>query len=570
MGYFGKFAQWKSEPFFDTETRTELLNLDPNNEYDHEEIKDRFYREVEFGTGGMRGVMGAGTNRINKYVIGKATTGLADYLLDQYNNTLCSTCGVSICYDTRINSKKFAEATAKVLSSKGIKVYLFEDARPTPQLSFAVKHLNCIAGIVITASHNPKEYNGYKLYDENGCQMVPEQIHRIVPYIDRVAAYQDVDFSGSGKMIHIVDETAPFINAVIQQRRLKDNTAKRNLKIIYTPLHGTGLIPVMEALRQDGFTQITITDLQTTMDGTFHTVKSPNPEDPAALEMGISLAEKIDADIVLGTDPDCDRVGTAIKTENGYRLLTGNQIGALLIDFLLKLTDLAEYKRPVIINTIVTSELGAEIAKSRGVEVISTLTGFKYIGEKISQFENAKATGDDSKAFDYIFGYEESYGYLAGTHARDKDAVVASMLICEMAAYHKKHGKTLLNRMEELYEQFGYYHDTLDSYTLKGEEGTKKIQRIMNRLRRGDVILQDNDVQIIDYSEGIESETGFGKLPLADVLKYIMADGSWVAVRPSGTEPKIKIYYSIRGKNGEEAERKFRQIQEKFRKALEL
>lgn len=593
--YLALCQEWKEDSFFDEKTREELSWLDPENKAHLKEIEDRFYKELEFGTGGMRGVMGAGTNRINQYVIGKATTGLADFLLNQYGDGVCREKGVAICYDTRCNSRSFAEAAASVLSNKGIKVYLFNSARPTPQLSFSVVWLECLAGIMITASHNPRQYNGYKLYDEYGCQLVPSQVKKIKHYIDKIADYRKIDFNRNQELVHAVDLTDEYLNRVMLQSRYHDTQAKASMKVVYTPLHGTGYVPVNEALLRAGFHNVKIVAAQAVTDGCFATVTSPNPEDRDALKMGVSLAEKTNADIIIGTDPDCDRVGVAVKTgtktgmvqsdlgtsgfsldaldrksSRGYQLLTGNQIGALLVDFILAHTDLSVYQKPALVKTNVTSDLGAEIAGEKGITVFTTLTGFKYIGEKITQFEQAKESEDKLRSYDYLFGYEESYGYLAGTHARDKDAVVSSLLICEMAAFYKSQGKTLIDRLNELYEKFGYYYDALENFTLEGRAGLAKIASIMHDLRKSDNALLENVSQVVDYLKPVNAEEGFGTLPVSDVLKYILPDGSWVAIRPSGTEPKLKIYYSIKGKTREDAESKFLSAQNEIRKKLHL
>lgn len=545
MGYMDSYNLWKTDEFFDAATRSELSALDP--ERDIKEIEDRFYRDLEFGTGGLRGVMGAGTNRMNKYTVGKATKGLGDYLLAAYGVELCRTRGVVIGYDTRNNSEHFSRTAANVLSSMGIAVYLHAHARPTPQLSFSVKFWNALAGVVITASHNPKEYNGYKVYDEFGCQLVPWKAKQVIAYVNAVSDYKTIDFTGDDNLISIADVTDNFVAAVMKQSRYKDTDAKANLKIVYTPLHGTGNVPVQKALRLDGFTQIDAVAEQVVSDGDFSTVVSPNPEDRRALELGIAQAKRLDADIVLGTDPDSDRVGIAVKDSDGeYQLMTGNQVGTLLMDFVLNNTDLSALVHPAVVKTVVTSELGTEIARKKGLMVFSTLTGFKFIGEKITQFEQAKMADDASRNYDFVFGYEESYGYLAGTHARDKDAVVSALLICEMAAKAKAEGMTLIDKIHQIYTEFGYYRDALDSFTLKGKDGLEKISSMMRELRSGGSPFE-HTAQVIDYSKPVEAETVFGILPASNVLKYILEDGSWIAVRPSGTEPKIKIYYSIKG-----------------------
>jgi len=556
------YEQWKTDDFFGWNTRRELQALDPIT--DAKEIEDRFYRDLEFGTGGLRGIMGAGTNRMNKYTIGKATTGLARYLLDNYPDA--KTRGVAIGYDTRNNSEHFARVTADVLSAFGIRVYLHAHARPVPQLSFTVTFWHCVAGVMITASHNPKEYNGYKVYDEHGCQLVPSQAEEVIKYVNAVDDYKSIIFDGDWNLIEMADVTDNFIDAVRRQARYKDESAKGQLKIIYTPLHGTGNIPVTRTLLLEGFTDLHHVNAQTITDGVFPTVQSPNPEDRRALEMGIAQGMKVDADIVLGTDPDCDRVGIAVKHGEQFVLMTGNQVGALLMNYVINTTQLPP--RPAVVKTVVTSELGAEIARKHGITVFDTLTGFKFIGEKITQFEAARRAGDEERAYDFLFGYEESYGYLAGTHARDKDAVVSSLLICEMAANAKAEGKTLVDKIEEIYSSYGYYRDALDSYTLKGKDGLERISGMMQSLRSEGSPFTDT-ATVVDYENDVDTGL-YGLLPHSNVLKYILTDGSWIAVRPSGTEPKIKIYYSIKAASKEQAESKLTLIQERIKSRLGL
>ena len=566
MDYRKKYEEWTTDTFFDEGTRKELAAIT-----DEKEIEDRFYRDLRFGTGGLRGVMGAGTNRMNRYTVGKATAGLGKYLTDTYGEEDSRKRGVVIAYDTRYNSDLFARTAADILSGMGIHVYLHETPCPTPQLSFAVRFLHAAAGIVITASHNPKEYNGYKVYDEFGCQLVPSQAKQVISYIDQITDYRIIQFMGNASLISMVDVTDDFALSVIKQSRYKESGAKKKLKIVYTPLHGTGNIPVRKVLGMDGFSQVAIVEEQAVADGGFPTVISPNPEDSRALEEGISKAENLDSDIVLGTDPDCDRVGVAVKAADGtYHLLTGNQVGALLMKFVLDHTDMSVWKRPAVIKTIVTSDLGAEIARGKNLSVFSTLTGFKYIGEKITQFEQAKKNGNTEQDYDFVLGYEESYGYLAGTHARDKDAVVSSLLICEMAAEAKAEGKTLLDRLDDIYRQYGYYQEALDSYTLKGKDGAEKITAIMNELRGGKTPFDADMDRMIDYSNPVEAEPGFGFLPLENVLKFILKDGSWAAVRPSGTEPKIKIYYSVRGSEQKDAEKRMKNLRQSMKKIIDF
>ncbi len=565
--YLDAFKEWKTNPFFDEDTRKELSLLD--EEKDKKEIEDRFYCDLEFGTGGLRGVMGAGTNRMNKYTVGKATYGLGLYLLDTFGKDKCREKGVCIGFDTRNNSEFFASVCADILSGLGIRVYLHQSARPTPMLSFSVKYVGALAGLVLTASHNPKEYNGYKVYDEYGCQLTTEPAKKLLCVINGISDIKTVPFGRDESLIEIVDHTDAFVREVLKQARFCDEEAKKSLCIVYTPLHGTGRVPVLAALQKDGFTNVQTVESQLAEDGNFPTVVSPNPEDRRALNLGIEQAQLSGADIVFGTDPDCDRVGIAVKTGGGYALMTGNQVGALLVDFVLSNTDMSEAKKAAVIKTVVTSELGAEIARGYGANIFTTLTGFKFIGEKITQFEKARKEKNELCDYTYLFGYEESYGYLCGTHARDKDAVVSSMLICELAALCKSQGKTLVDKMNELYERYGHYKDDLDSFTLSGKDGLEKIKSMMTQLRHDGSPFEE-EAQVQDFSVGIAAEEGFGILPKSDVLKYIFSDGSWVAVRPSGTEPKIKIYYSIREKDREKAEHRLCKTKKQIKSALGL
>ena len=560
--YQETYEYWKTDSFFDERTREELAALT-----DQKEIEDRFYRELEFGTGGLRGIMGAGSNRMNRYTIGKATLGLGRYLLDTYGEAAKGR-GVAIGYDTRNHSEEYARISADIFSALGICVYLHAHARPVPQLSFSTRHWNCVAGVMITASHNPKEYNGYKVYDEYGCQLVPRQAKEVIAYVNAVKDYKEIPFEGDRNLIEMLDVTDEFLKEVRKQSRMhrEDESIKKNLKIIYTPLHGTGNIPVTKVLHDEGFLDLTHVNAQTIADGDFPTVISPNPEDRRALEMGIAQAKKNGADLVLGTDPDCDRVGIAVCHKGAYQLMTGNQVGALLMDYVISHTDLTE-KKPAVVKTIVTSELGAEIARRHDIVVFDTLTGFKYIGEKITQFEQA-GKEKSNKNYDFLFGYEESYGYLAGTHARDKDAVVSSLLICEMTAFYKAQGKTLIDRIEELYQEYGYYRDALDSFTLKGKDGLERIADMMVKLRiEGSPF--DGTMATVDYEQDVDTGI-FGLLPKSNVLRYTLEDESWVAVRPSGTEPKIKIYYSVKGKDHDMAEQRLKKMQHTIRESLGL
>ncbi len=528
---------------FDEETKKELESIT-----DKAELEDRFYKELEFGTGGLRGIMGAGANRMNKYTVSKATKGLADYLIAEFEGEK----SVAIAFDSRNNSSDFAKTAAGVLCAHGIKVFLFETLMPTPVLSFAVRYHNCTAGIVITASHNPKEYNGYKVYDSKGCQLVPQYADKVIAYVNAVTDLKNIpcvsldEAKSSGKLVMIGDETLDAFIAEVKKQSLYNEPS--DLKIIYTALHGTGNIPVRRIL--DG-KNVSIVKEQELPDGNFSTVRSPNPEEKDALTLALKQAEAEGADIVIGTDPDCDRIGVGVLHNGAYTLLTGNQTGALLVDFVLKFKKDSMPENAAVVKTIVTSGLGAAIAEKSGAKSVQTLTGFKYIGEKICLWE-------ESGEYTFLFGYEESYGYLAGTHARDKDAVSSAMLIAEMASYYKNKGMTLVDAMNAVYDEYGYYFDSLETIVLKGKEGAEKIQNAMKDLREtGDSLFDDLDV-LLDYSKGIDD------LPKENVLRFDFKDGSWTAVRPSGTEPKLKIYFSVKGDGKETAENRKNVIQNKL------
>lgn len=518
-----KYNLWLT---FDDETKKELESVT-----DKKEIEDRFYKDLEFGTGGLRGIMGAGTNRMNSYTVGKASLGFAKYLKDKYDGEI----SVVIACDSRLNSRAFEWDSAKVFASQGIKVYAYTKIVPVPMLSFATRYLHCNAGVMITASHNPKEYNGYKAYDNTGCQLCTDDAKEVLSYINAIddysSVYNDVktvdEYISDGMIVGVYDELFDeFIKAVKTQSLYNEHS---ELKIVYTPLHGTGNVPVRKVLEDK---IVYVVKEQEEPNGNFPTVVSPNPEDRKALTLGIELAKEKDADIVLGTDPDCDRVGVAVKHNGEYVLLTGNQTGALLVNFVLTMKKDSLNSKSTLVKTIVTSELGANIGRSFGLQVEETLTGFKYIGDKINKFETS---GEQ----EFVIGYEESYGYLVGTHARDKDGVVSSMLVCEMAAWYKNQGKTLVDGLNEIYDKYGYYLDFLDSFVLKGKDGAEKIQNLMIEFRNKGKELLPDIKEIVDFKDGIRD------LPKENVLKYIFNDGSWMAVRPSGTEPKIKVYYSI-------------------------
>ena len=517
MSYKDKYNQWLD--FADDDTKAELEALT-----DEKEIEDRFYKDLAFGTGGLRGVMGAGSNRMNKYTVGKATLGLARYLKSKSSGDI----SVAIAYDTRNNSQYFAKTAAGVFASQGIKVFIYEMVVPVPVLSFTTHYLNCTAGVMLTASHNPKEYNGYKVYDSKGCQFCTEDAKNAIGFINDITDYASIPFVDESDLITYIgeNELSAFLAEVKKQSLYEE---KSDLKIVYTALHGTGNIPVRRML--EGM-DVTIVKEQELPDGNFSTVRSPNPEEKDALTLAIEKAKEIGADLVLGTDPDCDRVGIAVKNGDEYVLFTGNQTGALLVKFVLTMKKAMLNEKSTLVKTIVTSELGADIGKKFGLQIEEALTGFKYIGDKINKYE-------ESGEQEFVIGYEESYGYLVGTHARDKDAVVSSMLICQMAAWYKNQGKTLVDGLNEIYDEYGYYLDYLDSFVLKGKDGAEKIQSLMTYFRNKGKALFDDIEEIIDFSEGIRD------LPKENVLKYVWNDGSWMAVRPSGTEPKIKVYYSI-------------------------
>lgn len=540
-----KYNAWLA--FADEKTKQELVSVSG----DEKELEDRFYKDLAFGTGGLRGITGAGSNRMNVYTVGRATLGLANYLMDHFP----AGASVAIAYDTRNNSSAFSLAAARILAANGIRVYRYKYCVPVPVLSFTTRRFGCSAGIMITASHNPKEYNGYKVYDETGCQICTEAAAALFSYIEK-EEYSDVSKLLSGapddRITEIGDEIlADYYKAVGSQSLY---TEPSDLKIVYTPLHGTGNVPVRHML--GGF-DVHVVKEQELPDGNFSTVRSPNPEEKDALNIAIEYAKEIGADLVLGTDPDCDRVGIAVRDTNGdYVLFTGNQTGALLVQFVLTMKKDSLSEKSTLVKTIVTSELGANIARKFGLHVDETLTGFKYIGDKINQYEK-----DGSREF--VIGYEESYGYLVGTYARDKDGVVSSMLICQMAAWYKAQDKTLIDGLNDIYAEYGYFLDVLDPFVLKGKDGAEKIQTLMDLFRRDGLHIFEGADRVIDYSKGVDD------LPIENVLKFVWADGSWVAVRPSGTEPKIKIYYSVREENRKQAHKRLEKIRTKVKQIIE-
>lgn len=569
------YEEWLTNPYFDEETKQELRNIRENES----EIRERFYADLEFGTAGLRGIIGAGTNRMNVYTVRKATQGLANYILKAGGNHRA----VAIAYDSRRMSPEFADEAALCLAANGIKAYVFESLRPTPELSFAVRELSCIAGINITASHNPPEYNGYKVYWEDGAQITPPHDTGIMDEVKAVTEYSSV--KTMDKQTAAEKNLYQVIGAEIDDKYIAElkkqvihqdsiNTAGKELKIVYTPLHGTGNLPVRRVLKELGFQNVYIVPEQELPDGEFPTVSYPNPEAAEAFELALKLAKEKDADLVLATDPDADRLGVYVKdAKTGeYISLTGNMSGCLLANY-----ELGERQRlngglpadGALIKTIVTSNMAAVIAEHYKVRLIEVLTGFKYIGQQILDFET-KGSGT------YLFGFEESYGCLIGTHARDKDAVVATMALCEAAAYYKTQGKTLWDAMIDLYEQFGYYKEDVTSVTMKGIEGLEKIQGIMNTLREeppvnvGEYeVLKARDYKkdtIRDLKTGEVTSTG---LPSSNVLYYEMTDYAWLCVRPSGTEPKVKFYFGVVGASLEDAKQKSAALSEKVMEMIQ-
>ena len=498
--------------------------------------------------------MAAGINRLNIYTVRKATKGLAQYLKHKFG-ALGAEKGILIAYDSRHNSAEFALETALVLCADGIKAYLFPYLSATPLLSFGVRYLGCVGGVVITASHNSKEYNGYKTYDEKGCQMASAPTKELSSYIKQISPFTKIypmprEEAEQKGLLTILDPSVldAFCDAILKAGNPIPDNVKRALKVVYTPLHGTGKIPAMRVLQTRGF-DVTIVPEQAEPDGDFSTVRIPNPEDRKALELGIKLATDIDADIVIAADPDSDRAGAAVKADGGFVLISGNEMGTLLADYAISKKEITS--KSTLIKSIVTGDMGAEIARRRGMHIVEILTGFKYIGEQMDLLTD--------RGYEYVIGYEESYGYLLADHVRDKDGVSTAMFICEMAAQAKAQGLTLVDKLNELYKIYGYFIDKQDSITLKGIDGAKRIAEIMEQMRRLGTGFMPNIAKVIDYSEGI------GELPKSNVLKYIFSDGSFLAVRPSGTEPKIKMYYSVRGKTEELALEKLENMRQKIK-----
>ncbi len=551
-----QYELWKDRAAEDADVADELRNMAG----DGKAIEDAFYRELEFGTGGLRGVIGAGTNRMNIYTVGKASQGLANYVKTHYQPDRQK---IAVSYDSRIKSELFARTASEVFAANGIEVYMYPELMPTPCLSFAVRFLGCGAGIMVTASHNPAKYNGYKVYGDDGCQITTEAAKAIQEEIGKVDTFGGVkresfaDGMRSGQISYIGEDVVTAFVEQVKAQSLEKEGMKKDVAIVYTPLNGTGLKPVLRTLQEKGYTNISVVKEQEQPDGRFPTCPYPNPEIQEAMALGVACAREQEADLLLATDPDCDRVGIAVKNEEGqYVLLSGNETGLLLLDYVCsRRKTLGKMpKDPVMIKTIVTTDLAERIAASYGVACINVLTGFKFIGEQIGLLER-KGREDC-----YIFGFEESYGYLSGTYVRDKDAVDASLLICEMFCYYRDMGKRLTERLEELYRQYGFCLNTLHSYTYEGAQGFSRMQAIMEELRKGIAALGGKRVrETLDYAGGIAG------LPPSDVLKFVLDGGSSVVIRPSGTEPKLKAYLSIRAGSREEAEK----TEEELRRALE-
>lgn len=565
MDYKKLYGEWLTDSYFDESTRAELKDI----ESDDNEIKERFYKELEFGTAGLRGIIGAGINRMNIYTVRKATQGLANYIKNQGGSDK----GVAIAYDSRRMSPEFADEAALCLNANGIKAYVFESLRPTPELSFAVRQLGCIAGINITASHNPPEYNGYKVYWEDGAQITPPHDTGIMNEVKAVTDFSEVktmekDEAVKAGLYNVIGSEVDdkYIECLKKQVKCPDviKDMQKDIKIVYTPLHGTGNIPARRILKEIGFENVYVVPEQELPDGEFPTVSYPNPEAEEAFELALKLAKEKDADLVLATDPDADRLGVYVKdSKTGeYITLTGNMSGCLLADY-----EIGRIKEQqgipedgALIKTIVTTNMADAIAEYYGVKLIEVLTGFKYIGQQILGFENSgKGT--------YLFGFEESYGCLIGTHARDKDAIVATMALCEAAAYYKSKNMTLWDAMVEMYERYGYYKDGIKSITLKGIEGLEKIQKILETLRNN-TPEKFGDYKVLsvrDYKKDTITDVATGKvvptgLPESNVLYYDLEDNAWLCVRPSGTEPKVKFYYGIKGESLEDADTKSEEL----------
>ena len=574
MDFMKEYQKWCTDPYFDEETKAELAAIAD----DKAEIEDRFYRTLEFGTGGLRGVIGAGTNRMNIYTVRQATQGLANYIISQNGQNK----GVAIAHDSRRMSPEFTEEAALCLAANGIKAYVFPSLRPTPELSFAVRELGCIAGIVITASHNPREYNGYKVYWEDGAQITPPHDGNILAEVAKVTSFDmvktmDKDAAAAAGLYNVIgdDVDEKYFDALRKQSIHPEviKEVAKDIKIVYTPLHGTGLLPVQRVLKDLGFENVYVEPQQAVADGNFPTVAYPNPEDPKAWELALKLAKEKDADLVLATDPDADRLGVYCKdTKTGeYVSFTGNMSGMLIAEYILRERTATGTmpENPALIETIVTTDMAKPIAAAYNVRLIEVLTGFKYIGEQIKIF-------DETGCNNYVFGLEESYGCLPGTYARDKDAPAAVTMLCEVAAYYKKQGKTLWDAMIDIYEKYGYYKEGLATMTLKGIDGAAQIQQIMSDARANlpKEVGSHKVIAVRDYKADTRTEITTGKvtptgLPNSNVLYYELSDNAWCCVRPSGTEPKIKFYFGVKGESLKDSEEKLEALKSAMMKMFE-
>ncbi|MGG0203161.1 Phosphoglucomutase [Bacillus mycoides] len=568
MNWKQEFSRWLSYAELDAELKEQLENM----KQDEKKVEDSFYKNLEFGTGGMRGELGAGTNRLNVYTVRKATKGLAMFI--EKLGEEAKKRGVVVAYDSRHKSPEFAMEVAATLGAHGITTYVFESLRPTPVLSFAVRHLHTASGIVLTASHNPPEYNGYKVYGEDGGQLPPKEADELISYVNAVeneltVEVADVEQLKADGLLHIIgqevdDAYAAELNNVIINKEMVKEVGK-DLKIVFTPLHGTSNISVRRGLEEVGFTDVTVVKEQELPDPNFSTVKSPNPEEHAAFEYAIRDGEKVGADVLIATDPDADRLGVAVRNHDGeFQVLTGNQTGALMLDYLLsqKKENGTLPENGVVLKTIVTSEIGRTIAKAYGLDTVDTLTGFKFIGEKIKQYE-------ESGQYEFQFGYEESYGYLIRPFCRDKDAVQSVLFACEVAAYYKSQGKTLYDGLLEVFKKYGFFREDLVSLTLKGKDGAEQIQKMMATFRENPPkeVAGLTVVAVEDYKESIITTLQDGNkeeihLPKSNVLKYQLEDGSWFCLRPSGTEPKIKFYFGVQDDSLQNSEQKLLTIKE--------
>ncbi len=564
MSYQEVYKQWCTDPYFSEETRAELKSIEGNEK----EIEDRFYKNLEFGTAGLRGVIGNGTNRMNIYTVRRASQGLANFIIKENGQSK----GVAIAYDSRHMSPEFCDEAALCLNANGIKAYVFPSLRPTPELSFAVRHLGCIAGIVITASHNPSEYNGYKVYWEDGAQITAPKDSLIINEVNSITDFgtlktMDKDEAIKAGLYNVVsDEVDDAYIAELKKQVINPDVVKEmgdKLVAVYTPLHGTGNIPARRVLKEIGLNKVYVVPEQELPDGDFPTVGYPNPEDPKAFELALKLAHEVNADVVLATDPDADRLGVYAKDSatGKYMSFTGNMSGMLIAEYILseKKAKGILPKNGALIKTIVTTNLADVVAKEYNVKLIEVLTGFKYIGEQIKLFEQ-------NHSYEYVFGFEESYGCLVGTHARDKDAIVAVMMLCEAAAYYKKHGLTLWDQMLRIYEKYGYFKETLVSITKKGKEGHAEIQGMLDKLRSnppkeigGYKVLETRDYNnnTVTKADGTVTETG---LPKSNVLYFDLEDNAWCCARPSGTEPKIKFYMGVKGNSFDDADAKLEKL----------